>query len=274
MAVNVFSTSVTTENLSRHDMLEWINMSLQMNLTNIEQLCTGAVYCQFVDMLFENCIALKKVNFTTKLEHESIQNFKLLQAAFKKCGIDKNIPVDKLVKGKFQDNFEFVQWFKKFFDANYGGQEYDAVAARRGQNLGAPKLPVAKGASKKPGSRKPTAESQEQQELLAEISQFKADIPFLEMEINFYFNKLKTIETLCKEHGEDDPVLTNIIDVLYKTEEGFIIPGADGQEEPEPEKIFGFHKHYSNVRTMNQQQRQKVLGKAWCVPLICYSTKI
>ena len=43
------------------------------------------------------------------------------------------IPVDKLIKGRFQDNFEFVQWFKKFFDANYGGQEYDAVAARHGQ---------------------------------------------------------------------------------------------------------------------------------------------
>ena len=41
--------------------------------------------------------------------------------------------MDKLVKGKFQDNFEFVQWFKKFFDANYDGKEYDPVAARQGQ---------------------------------------------------------------------------------------------------------------------------------------------
>lgn len=48
------------------------------------------------------------------------------------------IPVDKLVKGKFQDNFEFVQWFKKFFDANYDGKEYDPVAARQGQETVAP----------------------------------------------------------------------------------------------------------------------------------------
>jgi len=46
------------------------------------------------------------------------------------------VSVDKLVKGKFQDNFEFVQWFKKFFDANYGGQEYDALAERGGVQLG------------------------------------------------------------------------------------------------------------------------------------------
>lgn len=43
--------------------------------------------------------------------------------------------MEKLVKGRFQDNFEFVQWFKKFFDANYDGKEYDALAARDGLPL-------------------------------------------------------------------------------------------------------------------------------------------
>lgn len=46
------------------------------------------------------------------------------------------IPVDKLIKGKFQDNFEFIQWFKKFFDANYEGQEYDAAGERGGLAMG------------------------------------------------------------------------------------------------------------------------------------------
>lgn len=41
MAVNVYSTSVTNENLSRHDMLAWVNDSLQLNYTKIEQLCSG-----------------------------------------------------------------------------------------------------------------------------------------------------------------------------------------------------------------------------------------
>lgn len=47
----------------------------------------------------------------------------------------KIIPVERLVKGRFQDNFEFVQWFKKFFDANYDGKEYDPQAARQGQDV-------------------------------------------------------------------------------------------------------------------------------------------
>ena len=46
------------------------------------------------------------------------------------------MPVDRLIKGRFQDNFEFLQWFKKFFDANYDGREYDAMEARCGLQLG------------------------------------------------------------------------------------------------------------------------------------------
>lgn len=40
------------------------------------------------------------------------------------------VPVDKLVKGRFQDNFEFVQWFKKFFDAN--SRPCDGLSVRGG----------------------------------------------------------------------------------------------------------------------------------------------
>ena len=92
------------------------------------------------------------MKFNTKQEHEYINNFKVLQASFKKMSVDKIVPVDRLVKGKFQDNFEFLQveldilnfsltitflqWFKKFFDANYGGQDYDALAMRGGEEVG------------------------------------------------------------------------------------------------------------------------------------------
>lgn len=46
--------------------------------------------------------------------------------------------MDKLVKGRFQDNFEFLQWFKKFFDANYQGEPYSPLDARCGAPLGSP----------------------------------------------------------------------------------------------------------------------------------------
>lgn len=93
MAVNVYSTNVTSENLSRHDMLAWVNDCLQSNFAKIEELCTGAAYCQFMDMLFPNSVPMKRIKFKTNLEHEYIQNFKILQAGFKKMGVDKvNFP--------------------------------------------------------------------------------------------------------------------------------------------------------------------------------------
>ncbi|XP_066600713.1 microtubule-associated protein RP/EB family member 1 isoform X1 [Prorops nasuta] len=136
-AVNVYATNVTTENLSRHDMLAWVNGCLQSSFTKIEELCTGAAYCQFMDMLFPGSVPLKRVKFKTNLEHEYIQNFKILQGGFKKMNVDKIVPIDRLVKGRFQDNFEFLQWFKKFFDANYSGVDtYDALAIRGGEQMG------------------------------------------------------------------------------------------------------------------------------------------
>lgn len=118
MAVNVYATSVSIDNLSRHDMLAWVNDSLHLTYTKIEQMCSGedshytasqadnsdtlvltattlslcaagAAYCQFMDMLFPGCILLKKVKFQAKLEHEYIHNFKVLQAAFKRMSVDK-----------------------------------------------------------------------------------------------------------------------------------------------------------------------------------------
>ncbi|KAM9845137.1 microtubule-associated protein RP/EB family member 2 isoform 2-T2 [Aulostomus maculatus] len=134
MAVNVYSTSITQETMSRHDITAWVNDILCLNYTKVEQLSSGAAYCQFMDLLFPGCINLKKVKFQAKLEHEYIHNFKLLQASFKRMNVDKIIPVEKLVKGRFQDNLDFIQWFKKFFDANYDGKDYDPVAARQGQD--------------------------------------------------------------------------------------------------------------------------------------------
>jgi RP/EB family microtubule-associated protein len=70
------------------------------------------------------------------------------------------VPVDRLVKGRFQDNFEFIQWFKKFFDANYNGSPYDPVNSRGGLDLGgsapAPKLST-NGVQSKMATPKPMA---------------------------------------------------------------------------------------------------------------------
>jgi len=261
MVVNVYSTSVTTDNLSRHHMLAWVNDSLMTNYSKVEELCTGAAYCQFMDMLFSNCVDLKKVKFVTKFgtksEYESlsIQNFKILQQAFKKMQVDKIIPLEKLSKGRFQDNFEFLQWFKKFFDANYDGQEYDPMAARDGVELGGTggskmRLVTSNGQSKMPAktpvAKRPTANRMSSgtsrhtrpmggggaqpvaqiEELNAQILEKNLAIEALEKERNFYFEKLRDIEVLAQEYEVEDVsgISQKVLEVLFATEEGFAVP--------------------------------------------------
>ena len=36
----------------RHEMLAWVNDCLHSQLRKIEEMCSGAAYCQFMDMLF------------------------------------------------------------------------------------------------------------------------------------------------------------------------------------------------------------------------------
>ncbi|KAK7101224.1 microtubule-associated protein RP/EB family member 1-like isoform X2 [Littorina saxatilis] len=260
-AVNVYSTSATSDNLSRHDILAWVNDSLQTSYGKIEELCTGAAYCQFMDMLFPGSIAFKKVKYNTRLEHEYINNFKLLQVCFGKLGIDKVIPVERLVKGRFQDNFEFVQWFKRFFDANNQGYEYDPLSARGGEPVGAanskgalskaptnrstvPKsrVPPARPAAtrqpannvrsplSKPNNHHAGGDSQLVEDLRAELRQLTLEKEGLEKERDFYFGKLRDIEVIAQEN-EDKGLMKGIMDILYATEEGFAPPDDEAEEE-------------------------------------------
>jgi RP/EB family microtubule-associated protein len=114
------------------DLLNWVNSLLDLNLSKIEQLGTGAVYCQIFDTMFPGKIKINRVSWKARNEWEFIQNFKILQQAFEKCNIKKYIEIEKLSKSKYQDNLEFMQWFKRFYDLNGGNRQenYDPKSRR------------------------------------------------------------------------------------------------------------------------------------------------
>ncbi|SBS84949.1 EB1 homolog, putative [Plasmodium malariae] len=127
--------------VSRKELIEWINKQLKLNITKIEQCSNGAVYIQLLDILFPNKSILNKVKWNAKLEYECIINYKLIQSVFNKLGIKKYMDVDKLIKGKYQDNLEFLQWFKAFFErmVDYNNEQiinYDAIERRKISILG------------------------------------------------------------------------------------------------------------------------------------------
>ncbi|KAL4630650.1 hypothetical protein GN956_G16307 [Arapaima gigas] len=143
------------------DLLTWLNESLQTKFSRVEEIRSGACFCQLMDWLFPGSLDLHSVNFHTENESEFIKNYSILEASFRKKGVTKSVPVVKLVQGKYQDVFSFLKWFKKFFDANYSGQLYKPLEARGGQTI-VPVNPV-------PGSPQKVNSENESEPLLARV---------------------------------------------------------------------------------------------------------
>ena len=121
---------------SKSDIIKWINNVLKLNITKIEQACTGAIYCQLLDSIFIGKVKMNKVNWKANNENEFLQNLKILQQSLIDCKINKNIDIAKLAKGRYQDNFEILQWFKGFYtNKNPDSSLYDPEKRRNYQNL-------------------------------------------------------------------------------------------------------------------------------------------
>ncbi|KAL7496711.1 hypothetical protein ACHAWT_007267 [Skeletonema menzelii] len=133
---------------SRNELLTFFNSLLNLNLTKIEQTASGAVACQLTEYLFPGSIPMSKVNWAAKSSHEYVGNYKLLQKAFTKNKVQRYVDVDKLIRGKYQDNLEFCQWLKAFFDMQNGAgrEDYDPVAVRA-KGKGGKTVPMNKGST-------------------------------------------------------------------------------------------------------------------------------
>jgi hypothetical protein len=73
-----------------------------------------------METLYPDAINIKKVIPDAKLGHDILKNFKMLQAVLEKKKIDKVAPVDSLMRMKYQDNLEFLQWIKCFHERQSG----------------------------------------------------------------------------------------------------------------------------------------------------------
>ena len=120
--------------VGRKEVLEWVNNTCALSLTKIEDTASGCAACMLLDQLHPGQISMTKVNWNAKQSHEWVGNYKVLQTAFSKLKIDRHIDVDRLISGKYMDNLEFMQWFKRFYEIQNGSactpEGYDPVEAR------------------------------------------------------------------------------------------------------------------------------------------------
>ncbi|KAF3669203.1 Microtubule-associated protein RP/EB family member 1C [Capsicum annuum] len=230
--------------VGRNELLSWINARLQLNLTRIEEVASGAVQCQMMDMTYPGVVPMHKVNFDAKTEYDMIQNYKVLQDVFNKLKLDKHIEVNRLVKGRPLDNLEFLQWLKRYCESVNGGimnENYNPLDRRskvgrernvKGSQRNAKSLQtnnshnpgLGEGITKvtgiKHGRSSPVKggvdSSMEIQALSKEVTDLKLSADHLEKERDFYFAKLREIEILCQASElEDVPLAMAVQKILY-----------------------------------------------------------
>ena len=115
---------------SRSELLAWLNNLLQLNVQRVEECGTGAAYCQIMDSIYLD-IPMHRVRFDVSQEYDYYPNYKILQSCFARHKIEKIVYVEKLVKCRFQDNLEFLQWIKKYWMQHKDSNPYDPLQRRR-----------------------------------------------------------------------------------------------------------------------------------------------
>ena len=192
---------------------------------------------------------MSRVKFNANTEYAYLENFKILSNTFRKHAIDRPIPVSDLIKCKMQDNLEFLQWTKKYWDQYYPGGDYDALARRKGAGAApTPSMPTgARTSTGGAGARRPAggagtaprttsrsgmgAASGGGSLLQQKNAELMETVQGLERERDFYFSKLRDIELLIQQAMEADPsleedegsLLKQIQTILYSTEVSHVL---------------------------------------------------
>ncbi|WCJ31270.1 Microtubule-associated protein RP/EB family member 1C [Euphorbia peplus] len=272
--------------VGRSEILSWINSTLQLNLSKVEEACTGAVHCQLMDAAHPGMVPMHKVNYDAKSEYEMIQNYKVLQDVFNKLKITKHIEVNKLIKGRPLDNLEFMQWMKRYCDSVSGGtlsynplerretskggkevtkksQQSQSSAksssvaprpqsshnARRTDASSVHANPPPKASKPPPSAVVPAHDEQ--------ITELKLSVDSLEKERDFYFGKLRDIEILCQSPSiENLPAVAAIKRILYATDD-------DASVVAEAQAMVSCHEkeeadHLSPITEVSSEEKMSV----------------
>ena len=220
--------------VSKRELQAWVSDTTGEQCSNLNKDCaSGVLPITLLNTLHPNAVDARKMNRNASTEDQFLQNYKILEAAFRKLGIEQaaalvNNSAEQLAKGQPQSTLELMQ--NMYAMAGADGAERPrglapldpnalgggAAAAARGKRAGggaAPKAKrAAKGAGDVPEPPAPTEAPAEGEEppapagpsacevLESQLAEAREEAEFAKEEAAFYFRKLELAQELC-EHA-------------------------------------------------------------------------
>ena len=111
-----------SKKLGRSELLTWVNKTVESDYIKIEDLSDGVGFCQIIDAFFKNIskeMNSLKLNAINEIELKQ-KNLCLLNTLLGKAGCIKHIDPNKLSKGLFSTNLEFLQFLFDFIYKTFG----------------------------------------------------------------------------------------------------------------------------------------------------------
>lgn len=111
-----------SKKLGRSELLSWVNKTVESDYIKIEDLSDGVGFCQIIDAFFKNVskdMNNLKLNAINEAELKQ-KNLCLLNSLLGKAGCIKHIDPNKLSKGLFSTNLEFLQFLFDFIYKTFG----------------------------------------------------------------------------------------------------------------------------------------------------------
>ena len=132
--------------VSRTDLLKWVNSVLpahiadSLQIKKVEQCSNGVVYAVLLCFVFprHSQTIMSRVKMGAKSEYDCRHNMKLIQDILSRNGVSRHVEVDRIAKGNYQANLEFLQWLKTFSETKaglFGGGLEDEFASEGGSGL-------------------------------------------------------------------------------------------------------------------------------------------
>lgn len=232
--------------VGKNELLAWVNSICGVNYHKIEDCSNGAAFCQIMDAIYPDSIALGKVNYDPVYESDIVNNFIILQESFNENKIQKNLNINELVRKKASATLEMMQWLYNYCSIYGCVDNYDPYERRKifnckepnvTRNSGVPVLSRRKSertiSSPTIHRRKTLDSNQSAQQSLSEsdsekkVRKLEKSVTRLENELmattkerQFYWEKLRDIEIYCNENQNEST--KQILELLYRLD-------ADGE---------------------------------------------